>query len=106
MPGRCVGYVFTGEDKLAFRRVINPADQVEYGGFTGTVRADDREDLALFDVETDRVDGADTAKVNRYVFGGEQQSSQALRSGVRFLPPTTGLAHERIGFKPQFDLQP
>ena len=52
--------------------LIDAADQVEDRRLAGAVRADDREHLALLDLEADRIDGADAAEADRDVVGAEQ----------------------------------
>ena len=49
------------------RRLIEPADQVDDRGFAGAVRANDGENLARLDVETDAIDGLHAAEADRKV---------------------------------------
>ena len=52
------------ERQLARRGVVDAADQVEDRRLAGTVGADDREHLALADLEGDGVDGPDATELN------------------------------------------
>ena len=72
------------EDDRAARRVVDPADQVEHRRLARAVGPDDREDLALADVEADIVDGADAAEADREVGHLEQGfAAHRMRSVLR-----------------------
>ena len=53
------------ETDVARLRVIEAADAVEHGGFTGAVGADDSKDFTLEGIHTDAGDGAHAAEVER-----------------------------------------
>ena len=55
-------------DHVAFVGVVYPREAVEQGGLSGTVRADDREDLIVADGKIDPVQGLDSTKVDGKVF--------------------------------------
>jgi len=53
-------------------RVIDAADQIENGGFSGAVGSDDGENTALFDLKGDAVDRLDATKMNGKIFDLEE----------------------------------
>ncbi len=64
--------VLVAEDEPARARIVDPRDEVEDGRLAGAVRTDDREDLALRDVEAHAVDGANAAEVDHEPVRGEE----------------------------------
>jgi hypothetical protein len=51
--GRHAGHVAALEENQAFGRVVATGDAVDHRGLAGPVRADDREQFALVDLEAD-----------------------------------------------------
>ncbi len=60
-----------GSDKInaALGRRVNAADQVKHRGFACTIRANEGEDLAFFDIKADLVDRQQAAKAHAQVMG-------------------------------------
>ncbi len=52
--------------------MVKPVDDVQHRGFARAIRADDRADFALADIEADAVQGADAAKIQRDVLDGKE----------------------------------
>ena len=71
------------EDDAPGRHVVETADKIEESGLAGAVRADDREDLALGDVERDAVDRLEAAELDRDVF--EREIGHRPRSDLRYI---------------------
>lgn len=65
--GGLTGYVFAVEDYCAVGGLVNPGEQVENGGFSGAVGADEAVKLALFDFNVKIVHGAKTAERNAQI---------------------------------------
>jgi hypothetical protein len=64
--------VRAGVLNLATGRRVDPADEVEHGGLAGAVGADQREHLALPDVETHVVHSEHAAEAHAEVLGGKE----------------------------------
>ena len=62
-------------------RMVEAVDDVEDRGLARAVGADDGADLALADVEADRVERAHAAEAQRDVFGGKQHLIELARAG-------------------------
>ena len=63
----------------AVRRLIHAGDAVEGRGLTGAVRADERHDLPLGDVQRQVVDRHDAAELHRDIFHAEDVFTHLLR---------------------------
>ena len=73
------GDVLALENHLAGRRLVDAGDRVEQRGFAGSVRPDQREDLALSDLKADLVDGGQPAEAFRH--GVHRQDLPVLAHG-------------------------
>src|SRR5207248_5905421 len=61
--GREAGQLLTEEDDRARRSPERAGDAVEHRGLAGAIRADQAEDLALHDLERDRVERGEAPEV-------------------------------------------
>src|SRR5215469_4478253 len=64
----------TIEAHLTAIRLVYPGDEIEDGGLSGAVRADDAEDLAFVDRDIDTIHGGQTAEDFGYVSKREEWS--------------------------------
>ena len=62
LVGAEAGNQFPIEVNAPLLGTVEPIDTVHHNGFSGTVRADQGEDLPPFDLKTDVREGGDTAK--------------------------------------------
>src|SRR5437588_63400 len=68
------------EQELAAGGLVEPGEDVEEGRLAGPVRADDRDDRALRDVERHAVDGDEAAEGLGDAVGGVERGHQAWTS--------------------------
>jgi hypothetical protein len=61
-------------------RVIDTANQIENGGFSGAVGSDDGENTALFDLKGDTVDRLDATKLNGKILDLEEAHDRGLNA--------------------------